>query len=331
MRIGKLGGRFVVMWNDEGGKRHRHRLKATTKQAAEAEGRDVFRRGTARASGHLIADIWGMYRDDRAGRPIAETIKYTGKAVLPHFGAHRPDQVTADDCRVYAKTRADSGLSQGTIWTELGHLRLICRWAEKAGLIERAPGIELPQKPAPKDRWLTDAEIARLVAADAEPHIRIAILLMLTTAGRVGAILELTWDRVDFVRNQINLRVDGTGPRKGRAVVPMNGTLRAALAVAADAALSDYVVEWAGGPVKSIRRGFTTTAENAGLRGVTPHVLRHTAAVRMAASGVPMQMISQFLGHSNTGVTERVYARFAPGHMAEAAAALEIGHLRVVK
>ncbi len=33
-----------------------------------------------------------------------------------------------------------------------------------------------------------------------------AILLMLTTAGRVGAILDLTWDRVDFDRAQIDLR-----------------------------------------------------------------------------------------------------------------------------
>lgn len=330
MRIGKLNGQFVVMWNDEGGRR-RYRLKATTKQAAEAEGRDVFRRETASPSGYLIADLWGMYRAERADRPIAETIRHTGKALLPAFGSMRPDQVTVQDCRKYAKDRAAAGRAQGTVWTELGHLRLVCRWAEKAGLIGRAPAIELPQKPAPKDRYLTDAEISRLIAADAEPHIRVAILLMLTTAGRVGAILDLTWDRVDFDRNQINLRVDSTGPRKGRAVVPMNSTLRAALSVAADAAVSDYVVEWAGGPVRSIRKGFSTTAESAGLKGISPHVLRHTAAVRMAASGIPMQMISQYLGHSNTGITERTYARFGPDHMADAAAALEIGHLRVVK
>lgn len=76
-------------------------------------------------------------------------------------------------------------------------------------------------------------EDARLIAADCEPHIRLAILLMLTTAARVGAVLDLTWDRVDMERGQINLRVDQEGPRKGRAVVPINGTLRAALTAAA--------------------------------------------------------------------------------------------------
>ena len=331
MRIGKLNGKYVVTWTEDDGKRRRYRLKAKTQQSAEAEGRDVFRRETARPSGHLITDLWGMYREEKDGRPIAETLGHTGKALLPFFGEMRPDQVTVNDCRKYSRDRIAAGRSVGTVWTELGHLRLVCRWAEKSSLIDRSPNIELPQKPAPKDRYLTDAEIAKLIAADAEPHIRVAILLMLTTAGRVGAILELTWDRVDFDRNQINLRVDASGPRKGRAVVPMNSTLRASLSVAADAALTADVVEWAGGPVKSIRKGFASTVSNAGLKDVTPHTLRHTAAVRMAARGVPMHMISQYLGHSNTSITERVYARFAPDHMSAAAEALEIGHLRVVK
>lgn len=331
MRIGKLNGRYVVTWIEDDGTRRRYRLKAEDKKSAEAEGRDIFRRETAKPSGYLMSDLWPIYREEKAGRSIAETVGYTGKAILAHFGSMRPDQITVQDCRDYSLKRKDAGKSTGTIWTELGHLRIVCRWAEKSRLIDRAPYIEIPQKPMPKERYLQDAEIALLMAADAEPHVRLAILLMLNTAARVGAILDLTWDRVDFDRNQINLRIDADSPRKGRAVVPMNGTLRAALSSACDAALSDYVIEWAGQPVKSIRTGFNSTVKNAGLKGVSPHVLRHTAAVRMAVAGIPMQKISQFLGHSNTSVTERVYARYSPDHLSDAAAALETGPLRVVK
>lgn len=278
-----------------------------------------------------MADLLELYRAEKSGRPIAETMRHTGKALMPVFGALRPEQITVEDCRSYTQSRRARGISVGSVWTELGHLRMLCRWAEKHGLIERSPYIELPQKPAPKDRHLTDLEIAKLLTAEMEPHVRLAIMLMLATAGRVSAILELTWHRVDFDRNQIDLRLDATGPRKGRAVVPMTATLRAALSKAAEDALSDHVIEWAGGPVKSIRTGFSKAALNAGLKDVSPHVLRHTAGVKMAAAGVPMQKISQFMGHSNTSVTERVYARFAPDHMADAAAALEFGPLRVVK
>ena len=131
----------------------------------------------------------------------------------------------------------------------------------------------------------------------------------------MSAILELTWDRVDFNGNWINLRTSDTGPRKGRAAVPMNAGLRAALSQAKEARLTDYVVEWAGEPVKRIKTGFNAAVAKAGLVGVSPHVLRHTAAVHLVANGAPMAKVSQYLGHSSVAITERVYGRFAPEHL----------------
>jgi integrase len=208
----------------------------------------------------------------------------------------------------------------------------VMKWAaDKKHLIPKAPDIERPAKPAAKDRWLNDAEIAKLLDAKCAPHIHLAILLMLSTAARVGAILDLTWDRVDFDNGVINLRTDATGPRKGRAIVPMNAGVRAALDVAKKAALTDYVIEWAGEQVKSIKTGFNAAVADAGLENVSPHVLRHTAAVHLAVAGTPMSRIAQYLGHSSTAVTERVYARFAPDHLRAEADVLDFGaRLRVV-
>lgn len=329
-RIGRLNGRFVVTWTEDGTRR-RYRLDALTAKEAESEALDRIRKETLPKGAETVADLWAGYVRHLDGRPAAITLGYTGKAVLPHFGAYRPEQVSVALCRDYSAKRAKLGRSKGAVWTELGHLRSCLMWAQKVGLIDRAPYIERPQKPAPKDRWLTHAEIDRALAADAEPHIKLAALLMLTTAGRVSAILQLTWDRVDMQRGQINLRVDQEGPRKGRAIVPINNTLRAALVQAKDAALSDYVVEWAGGPVKSIRKGLDRLVKNAGLPGVSAHVFRHTAAVHMAAGGIPMNQIAQYLGHSSTAVTERTYARFAPDHLRDAADILDFGRVRKVQ
>lgn len=117
------------------------------------------------------------------------------------------------------------------------------------------------------------------------------MLLMLSTADRVSAILELTWDRVDLGRRQINLRTSESTTKKGRAVVPMNAGLRAALQEAREAALSDHVTERSGGPVKSIRKGIVSVAEHVGAPDVSLHVFRHTSAVHMAEAGVPMNEI----------------------------------------
>ncbi len=195
--------------------------------------------------------------------------------------------------------------------------------AKKTRLIPHVAYIERPSKPATKDRNLTRSEFEKLLAAPAEPHIRLAILLMLSIAARVTAILELTWDRVDLERGQIDLRKSATGPRKGRAVVPINTGLHDALVAGREAALTDHVVEWAGKPLKSITRGFNSTVKTAGLVNVSPPVLRHTSAVHMAEAGVPVAEISQYLGHSNASITERVYARFSPDHLRTAAQILD--------
>jgi len=331
IKIGRLRGGFCVYWTGEDGKRTRHQLDARTRKEAEAEAIDVYRAKNPAPTGQTTQQIWDDYLAERTGRSVAKTMGYTGKAILPHFGVLRPDQITTDHCRKYTAKRRKDGIKDGSIWTELGHLRTALQWAQKTRRIDHAPFIERPQKPAPKDRYLTRPEIDRLLAAPCEPHIRLAMLLMLSTAGRVSAILELTWDRVDLNRGQIDLRTTESTTKKGRAVVPMNAGLRAALQEAREAALSDHVVEWAGGPVKSIRKGIVSVAKRAKVPDVSPHVFRHTSAVHMAEAGVPMSEISQYLGHSNVAITERVYARYSPDYLRKAADVVDFTRVRAVK
>lgn len=323
INIGRLKGRFVVSWKADDGRRKRFRLEALGRKEAEAEAIDVYRRETVSVSGETLESLWGLYLNERQGRPIVKSMSSTTKAMLPDLGALRADQITVEHCREYNAKRRLAGIKQGTVWTELGHLRIVLNWAAKKGLIERAPHIELPQKPAPRERHLTRDEAAALIHAEAQPHIKLAIRLMLSTAARVGAILDLTWDRVDMERRRINLRAEGTGPRKGRAVVPINDTLLAALSEARRAAMTDYVIEWNGKPVRSIRKGFGVAVASAGLKDVTIHTLRHSAAVMMVEAGTPMDEVAQYLGHSNPSITFRIYARFSPSHLRAASKALE--------
>ena len=65
---------------------------------------------------------------------------------------------------------------------------------------------------------------------------------------------------------------------------------------------------WAGGPVKSIKKGFKAAAVGAGLTDVSPHVLRHTAAVHLAEAGISMDEIARYLGHSDSRITASTYA-----------------------
>jgi integrase len=155
------------------------------------------------------------------------------------------------------------------------------------------------------------------------PHVRLFIILAITTAARMSAILELKWDQVDFKHQTINFnRLGRERTNKRRPEVPLNARAFAALEEAARGALTDHVIEWDRKPVKSIKKAIRTAAQRSAI-ACSPHVFRHTAGVWMAQADVPMQKISQFLGHTSTRVTERSYARYSPSFMKDAAAALE--------
>lgn len=326
-RLTRHRGKWAVAVHDGGQRTHRVSTGETDRKQAE---RFLERlRVTKQRQGEAtIETLWQAYRDEHQAKRIAENMDYSGRAVLPVLGHLAPSEITTEKARDYAGKRAKAGRQPGTIWTELNHLQIVINWAAGKGHIPAAVTVEKPPKPAPRDRRLTRPEARLLLdAADANdvPHVALAVALMLGTAARIGAILDLTWSRVDFERGLITYadRAD-TSRRKGRATVPMTSDIRTRLEGARKGAVSDYVVEWGAKQVGSIKRGFARAVTTAKLADVTPHVLRHTAASWMAEAGVSMSEIAAVLGHSDSRTTERIYARFSPGHLRRAVSALDM-------
>ena len=317
---GKLAVSFI-----ENGRRYRRSLGTDDIATARQRMADYLQAKDRHGKALNVAEIYTAYIQDRidAGKAVGR-MNDAWKRLEPTFGTMTAESVTKDICRTYAKQRRDQGISDGTIHLELGYLRAALTHAERDGLIDRAPYVPLPQKPAPRDHYIPKPTAPDVLAGAVMPHVRLFIIVALSTAGRAEAILDLTWDRVDFARRRIDLR-DPSRPAtpKGRAVPPMNETAFSALAEAKKAALSPYVIEWAGKKVGSIKKGVGEAGRRAGIK-VTPHVLRHTAAVWMAEAGVPIPEIAQYLGHSNPTTTYKAYARYSPDYLQNAAKALEI-------
>jgi len=299
------------------GKTQRSSLHTKDRGEAERRLRDHF---TAAPKGDLIGQIVPAYIADKKeqGAKSTNAMEASWKALKAMFGHLRPDQVTRPQCRLYTRARRAGGMTDGTVIKDLGVLKAALGWAKMAS----QAAFEMPPTPAPRDRYITREEMERLAKAAEKAHVELFIRLAWATAGRASALLELTWDRVDFEKGQIRLS-KGQGRQKGRATVGMTKTLRAALEAAEKARTSDYVIEWGGEPIRNIAKGFRRACERARLADVTPHILRHSAAVQMAVSGVDLYKIGQFLGHSDPRITYRTYARFRPEHQSDAIAALE--------
>lgn len=326
-KLGRLNGRRVITWW-EGDRRRRFRLRdGLSKAEADAE---LIRFAKSRElllerEPQTCAEIFPLYLKDRQidGKSI-EKQRHSWKALAPIFGHLSPDDIEKETCDAYRKARLEIGRSPGTVWTELSVLRAALNWAVKRKRITKAPHIWLPPQPKAKERHLTRAEADAFIAELRMPHLKLFVLLALGTAARASALFELEWSRVDFQRRQIDLRTGEQTRTKRRAIVPINDMVLAALLEAQRGAQTPYVVEWAGSPIRTVKGAFKRAAARCGWGDVTPHVLRHTAAVWLAEAGVPMPVISQYLGHSSTAVTERVYARYSPTYLKTAAAALEV-------
>jgi integrase len=154
-------------------------------------------------------------------------------------------------------------------------------------------------------------------------HIKTFIALALHTAARTGAILELTWERVDLAGGIVHLG-HGHG-NKHRGIVPINAALRPYLETAHAAATSRYVIEHGGGRVDNIKTGFRAAARRAGVSGVSPHSLRHTAVSWLVMAGVPLPMVARYAAMSLAMVETR-YGHHSPDWLKQAADALS-GHV----
>ena len=74
------------------------------------------------------------------------------------------------------------------------------------------------------------------------------------------------------------------------------------------------------GPLHTELNGFSIAP--GGLRRISLHGCRHTCAANMLKAGVPIHVVSRFLGHSSVDITLNVYGHVLPGQEEQAVTAL---------
>lgn len=314
--VQRFRGGFAVVWRDEAGKRHRQSLVATDRIGAEAEARKRWQLGDNREwAVDAIMNAYLRSLDD-AGTPSANRRRDAWKAMRHYWQDVLPHMIDEPMCKAYDRQRK---AGQATRRYELAMLSTALRYAAAKKLIPAAPVIWRPAAPERRERHLSREAFAKFFAAVKAPHARLYMILALSTCARPSAILELTWDRVDFNRRTINLNPPGRiQTAKRRPVVPIADWVLGPLQEAYDARQCSHVIERGAKPVKSIKKAFSAASERSGVEA-TPYTLRHTGAVWKAEDGVPMAELAQLMGHDDSATTEKFYARFSPNHLRKAA------------
>jgi integrase len=313
-RIKLYRGTWCVVWR-ENGTTKRASLRTSDREQAERNFREYERQ--LKTNNVTINDAIDYWLEEKKHLKSYKISKAKFRCIRPFFGHLCPHHITRQLCREYAQSR---DVSNTTIRNELAILRCAVNYHKKNNEAE----FEFPPADPPKDHYLTREDYKRLLTATESPHIKLFMIVGLHTGARSNAILDLTWSQIDWDRLTINF-IKGDHKNKRRSIIPINETLEHYLRQAYQGRTTEFVIEHGGKQIRSIRKGFAMTANRAGVKA-SPHVLRHTCAMVIAESGRPLQEVSQYLGHAGQTTTERVYAKFSPNHLREAAQALNDWH-----
>lgn len=246
--------------------------------------------------------------------------------LVPTFGSLPIGDITHADVVTYIAglTSGQRPLAPSTVRQTHRVLSLVLDFAVRDGRLVRnvAHAAPLPRAVAADKRFLTLDELRALADAAGEKD-GLAILVLGLTGLRFGELAGLRVKRVDLLRRRLEVAesltevagevVTGTPKTHQRRTVPVPRSLVLPLSEAmAGKGVDDFLFTAPhGGPLRGVnwrRRIFDPAARKAGLEGLTPHELRHTAASLAVASGAGLKAVQRLLGHASAAMTLDVYS-----------------------
>lgn len=221
----------------------------------------------------------------------------------------------------YHHNRVKAGRSPSTVRREFAVLRAAFKHAQRDGLIPYIPVLYVPKNGPARKRILTKEELTKLLVAAAQMQgecrwLLRFLLLLVHTAQRKDAVLQLEWDQVDLKARVIdfnNKKITLAERRKGRGVVPINDDLFAYLKAWRGDGCSYICHHDDGKKVKNIYDTWRKMVRLAGLgRDVTPHTIRHTVATWLVHADEDIRKVQLLLGHKSITTTEAIYVKNDP-------------------
>ncbi|HEY1161179.1 MAG TPA: site-specific integrase [Terracidiphilus sp.] len=264
----------------------------------------------------------------------AKGFQARAELALEEFGHRAADSITTDELQKWmdeeAEEREWSAATQNRYKSSISSC---FREAMRAGKVSRNPMLLVRRhtEPMGRVRYLTEDEEQRLKAAikaDLPGRIKSdgqncldQLDIALYAGMRKTEQFTVTLDQVDLANRFIYLSKTKNGSDRyvhlnsaATAILARILTEHARLGHPADAPL---FLSKRKEPIKNPRKWFETALNQAGIEGVSWHILRHTFASRLVMNRVPLHEVFNLMGHKTLSQTLR-YAHLAPDIQLEA-------------
>lgn len=285
----------------------------------------------------------GEWLNNRIGITAKERTfkKYLGLAeryILPVLGDFDMGALTAKEMYSFSGELKKRGLSSSTVNSIITVLKSSWRAAIAMGIVKE-PIVDVIVRPPlvwKKTECFDLSEQRKIESYILKSNNRrlFGILLALYTGLRIGELLALTWEDIDFRRGTVSVTkschdswqdhryvkvLEGTKTRSSERTIPLPKQLLSLLKEWKKTSKGKFVVvgksEY-GAQIRSYQRTFEDLLKKLkiGHRGF--HALRHTFATRALEVGMDVKALSEILGHKNPTITLRRYAHSMMEHKA---------------
>ena len=240
------------------------------------------------------------------------------------FAAHlkRPaiDIVSADLQRA-----VDAYAAKVTAARAVGYVKPLVKWALKRSIMRGVFDIEKPMQDAPKQRVLTEDDLASLLPTLTDPYGRCCRLILLTGV-RLNEANNATWGQFDTAnaiwtipgeaRKDTRLQTKRRATPKVAMSIPLSRQALVLLEEIRAAELSRRQLEGngddiaprdmvfvgqKGGKLDNWDRWLKANFQKSGVERWSAHALRRTTATLAGGAGAAPHVVSVILGHANLG------------------------------
>lgn len=351
--------RAEIQWNDKNGETHRKSFSSQKKTVVKNK-LDAFRKELLITDGNIkskditfedYSEYWMTNIVKNKLKPSSYTRKDVtlNNQVYPYIGNIPINQITHEDIQGLVNTLSNNGLSYSTIKKAYEVVNECIKNYRIKNSIYFNPceGVTLPsskQRSISNITFFNDKQI-ELIKKEAvrqygtgKPVYRLghAIIVLMYTGMRIGELLALTWDDVDFDKKTISInknavvvKVDddkevhykllnqnNAKTKSSDRIIPMSeiamNSLKELKKINGD---KKYIMSTQNGKQcspRNINRMFHSILKQTGIVkededmcGV--HSLRHTFATMLFKNGCDVKVVSEILGHSDTKITENIY------------------------
>ena len=272
------------------------------------------------------------------------------RLIVPKLGKIKLEKLSALQLDQFYKALSDQGYAPRTPRVLHAFLHGALKQALRWGLVPRnVADAATPPKAAQNEMKFWKPEEAMRFLEFAKPHrLHALFFVALLTGLRSGELRALRWQDIDLTNKRLSVQrnlsqingvyhFDTPKTRNSRRIVFFADDTVAVLQkhlerqnaekIYVGAAWQNPELVFAsevGTPLeqRNLQRLYKSMVKVAGVSDIRFHDLRHTAASLLIRQGVPIKLVSDRLGHSNTAFTSDVYIHLYPEQRQQAAMSL---------